>query len=61
MHMLISEMNPEVLAPPFTYHAGTPTDSGGGGLPGKAGKNFAPPKDAKKPKKGAKKPAKKKK
>ena len=61
MQTLISQINPETLGPPLIYRASTPTDSGSGGLPGKAGKNFAPPKDAKKPKKGAKKPAKKKK
>jgi hypothetical protein len=61
MHTLISHINPETLASPFIYRASTPTDDGTGGLPGKAGKNFAPPKDAKKSKKVAKKPVKKKK
>jgi hypothetical protein len=58
MYTSTTQIGPETFDGAVVYRMGQPTGDGTG-LPGKAGKNFAPPKDAKKPKKGAKKSEKK--
>lgn len=58
MYASTNQISSETFHGAIVYRASAPGGDGTG-LPGKAGKNFAPPKDAKKPKKGAKKSDKK--